>query len=595
MSSFDASDSAVSLRILAILKDAPTVQLMSRTLEQGEHGDRLSVATDLAEGLARTVAESPDVVFVDVSLNKTAGLATVHHVCAVAPNVTVFALAPSEALELGTKALALGGSGLLVLPLSGDELLTCLADVRTRHGERAKLERLAREADRNRVGATLLSRVSEISEARTRRDAAQRLAEVLVAEAGVRQVLVYLSAAEGSRQLMRTAERGEVPEAPAFGEDLDLMEFAQSRGLEVVRLASRREHSGLVLLGGLPVRGPDEELLPLVDLVAAQAATALALIGERERSHRGAMKDPDSSAYTFAYFVDVAGREIDKARRHDRRFALVTLGIEDVPDTDAGERGRASVQLVERVLGAVRDTDVLARVDEREFYLLLPETGGIGAHACRRRIMRQLGALGAPAADRSESLGVSIGVATFPHDGTDLSQLLRVAKHRAEISSQSVVRRLFADYTPLPEMLDLVTWHLADHDAPPDPLAEAFRTLELSPVEVVALTNAVLVEAVRGGAARVVATQRAGVSTGAAVRSALGRDAEQVQVDVVDVAAVPGCADLEVLAVIAEHGSYGLLARAEGNGLSVVHSANPVFADLLIQRLGDAAGVRLID
>jgi hypothetical protein len=68
-----------------------------------------------------------------------------------------------------------------------------------------------------------------------------------------------------------------------------------------------------------------------------------------------------------------------------------------------------------------------------------------------------------------------------------------------------------------------------------------------------------------------------------------------VQVDVVDVASVPGCADLEVLAVVAEHGSYGLLARAEGSVLSVVHSANPIFTDLLIQRLGDAAGVRLID
>ena len=595
MSSLGASASGVPLRVLAILKDAPTAQLMSRVVEHTEHDDQLSIATDLAEGLARTVAETPDVVFVDVSLNKTAGLATVHHVCAVAPNVTVFALAPSEALELGTKALALGGSGLLVLPLSGDELLTCLSDVRTRHGERYTLERLAREADRNRVGATLLSRIAEISEARTRREAAQRLADVLVAEASVRQVLVYLSASEGSRQLMRIAERGEAPEAPAFGEDMELMEFAQSRGLEAVRLASRQEHCGLMLLGGLAVRGPDEELLPLVDLVAAQAATALALIGERERSHRGAMKDPDSSAYTFAYFVDVAGREIDKARRHDRRFALVTLGIEELPDADAGERGRASVQVVERVLGAVRDTDVLARVDEREFYLLLPETGGIGAHACRRRIMRQLGALGAPAVDRSESLGVSIGVATFPHDGTDLSQLLRVAKHRADISSQSVVRRLFASYTPLPEMLDVVTWHLADHDAPADPLAEAFCALELSPVEVVALTSTVLDETLRGGAARVVATQRAGVSTGAAVRSALGRDADQVQVDVVDVAGVPGCADLEVLAVVAEHGSYGLLARAEGEVLSVVHSANPLFTDLLMQRLGEAAGVRLID
>src|SRR5690606_12073550 len=125
-------------------------------------------------------------------------------------------------------------------------------------------------------------------------------------------------------------------------------------------------------------------------LVAGQAATTFALIGEREHSHRGAMKDPSSSAYTFAYFVDVAGREIDKARRHGRRFALATLAVDEEPPVvagaaqPAGAAGPPSVASVERILGAVRDTDVLARVDEREFYLLLPETGGIGAHICRR-------------------------------------------------------------------------------------------------------------------------------------------------------------------------------------------------------------------
>ncbi len=52
------------------------------------------------------------------------------------------------------------------------------------------------------------------------------------------------------------------------------------------------------------------------------------------------MKDPSSSAYTFAYFVDVAGREIDMARRHNRRFALATIGVqfEAVPLADVERR-----------------------------------------------------------------------------------------------------------------------------------------------------------------------------------------------------------------------------------------------------------------
>ena len=589
-----ASAEEVSLRVLAILRDAPTAQLMQRTIGRPGTGDSLSIATDLAEGLARTVAEAPEVVFVDVSLGKNAGLATVHHLCAAVPDVTVYAVASEQSLELGTKALALGSAGLLVLPLSGDELLTCLSEVRTRLGERRQLERLVRETHRNRVGANLLACASEIVEARTRREAAERLADVLRTEASVPTVVVYLCAGEGSRQLMRTAVRGDAPDPPAFGDELELMTFAQQHDLEVIRLASRREHGGLVLLGGVAPPAPGDDALPMIDLVAAQVATGLALIGEREQSQRGAMKDPDSSAYTFAYFVDVAGREIDKARRHDRRFALATLSFEDSGDDTDSTQGPTGVQLVEQVLGAVRDTDVLARVDEGEFYLLLPETGGIGAHSCRRRVMRQLGLFGRTAPPH-QGAWVSIGVATFPHDGTDLSQLLRVAKHRASVSSRSPVQRILPRDVPLGEMLDVLTWHLADTERPEDSPAEAMHALELTPVELAALGNTVLREALRGGGARVVASQRPGVSIGAAVRATVGRDPAGVQMDVVDVSAVAGCADLEVLALVAEHGAYVLLGRVEGGIVNAVHSADPLFADLVIQRLGEATGARLMD
>ena len=42
--------------------------------------------------------------------------------------------------------------------------------------------------------------------------------------------------------------------------------------------------------------------------------------------------------------------------------------------------------MADLILKAVRDTDVLARVDEHEFHLLLPETDGLGAHAFLRRV-----------------------------------------------------------------------------------------------------------------------------------------------------------------------------------------------------------------
>ncbi len=590
----DANGGSSALHVMAIVADPSTVSLMQRALSAA--GDSVSVASDLSEGLARTAAEAPDLVFVDVELGQSAGLAVVHHVRAIAPSVAIYALARPEALELAGQAVALGGSGMLLLPLSGDELLTAVAEVRTRKGERQERARLEREAVLSRRGASLVQRMTEVAEARSRREGAERLAHALLGGASARSVLVYLPAGEGSRQLMRAAAVGEPLEAPSFCDDMELLGFAAQYELEVVRLTLRREHCGLILLGGLPARGPGEDALPLVNVVTAQAATALALIGEREQSNRGAMKDPSSSAYTFAYFVDVAGREIDKARRYGRRFALATLGIGDGPESGRGPSGREpSVEAAERVLGVVRDTDVLARVDESEFYLLLPETGGMGAHTCRRRVMRQLAGPGGLRRGDGRILEVAMGVATFPHDGSDLSQLLRVAKHRAEVSRRSAVRRFALDRLPLGELVDTLFSRHSEAEQERNASIELPRAIELPTMDVVGLAVGTVNEAVRGGGARVVATQRSGMSVGAAVRSALGRDRSDVRFDSVDVTGTPGCEDLEILVIIAEHGTYALVGRSERGQVRALHLADPLFADLVIQRLGDAAGVRLFD
>ena len=98
-----------------------------------------------------------------------------------------------------------------------------------------------------------------------------------------------------------------------------------------MRLKARNVLVGLVMLLSDPTRsspaeGRSASLDGIVRLIATQAATAFALRVERERASSGAlMKDPASSAYSFAYYVDVAGREIDRARRHGRRFSIAHL------------------------------------------------------------------------------------------------------------------------------------------------------------------------------------------------------------------------------------------------------------------------------
>ncbi len=584
----DLAGARHDLNVVAIVSSADAIEIMSRTL--GQSGDRLSVATDLAEGLVRISSQVPDVAFVDVTLGDGAGLAVLHHIRALAPHVTVFALTAAERLGLGVQASALGSAGTLVLPLSGDELLNALSDVRTRLAERDERLRLERVASASARHMSIVEQVAEIAEAATRRDAAERLAELLVGSVGVVLAAVYVPAAEGSRQLMRVAARGGIGDAPSFCDEMELLNHARERNLETLRLALKSEQSGVILLGRTPDGRRAGDVFPLLPLVAAQATTSLALIGAREQSHRGAMKDPSSSAYTFAYFVDVAGREIDMARRHNRRFALATIFVQfERPSTGEVE---PTVLVAEHVLAAVRDTDVLARVDANEFYLLLPETGGLGAHSCRRRVLNELAQRGP--GWPSEALTVTVGVATFPHDGGDLSRLLRVAKQRAEASLKSVVDQLHLDALSLSSLADTLLAQLAVGGAAPRGL-ESPHYIELPAMDLVGLALATVSEAWRAGQARIVATVHPGISMGGAVRAEHGRDGEGLRFDAVDVSELDGCANLDVLCVVAEHASYVLLGRNEGHIVRAVHASDPLLVDLVLRKLSDATDLRLAD
>jgi hypothetical protein len=101
---------------------------------------------------------------------------------------------------------------------------------------------------------------------------------------------------------------------------------------------------------------------------------------------------------------------------------------------------RVRRELTDALLESVRDSDVVARVEDEELYVLLPETGLLGALACRRRIVSRLAAAGGPAS----SLGLDpvVGVAVYPSDGLDLGRLLRASRRRADASRRGVFRRL---------------------------------------------------------------------------------------------------------------------------------------------------------
>ena len=339
--------------------------------------------------------------------------------------------------------------------------LHAVGEVRARlaaEREKARLETDLAAAKRRNV---LMDRVVQLAHGGAHSEVARAIMEALAEVAYARGAALYAAFDPQPRgECVRLASLGTVAgaaaDAPRRGAPAPR---DRARGAQVVPLGIAERLLALVLLeGGDPGRERD------LAAIASLAATVLAFVDAGEVGPRGAARmtlDGRARVYSFGYLQDIAGREIEKAKRHGRRLASACILL----DKESVAKARAELEQV--VLGVVRDTDVLARFDDHEFYLLLPETGALGAHACRRRLLiRAEGDRRArtPASDRrgpvsmrpGRGVPLSIGVAAYPHDGAGLDRLLRAARQRADDGARSAVHTLGLAPMPLAEIIDVL-------------------------------------------------------------------------------------------------------------------------------------------
>ncbi|HET9955587.1 MAG TPA: diguanylate cyclase, partial [Polyangiaceae bacterium] len=323
-------------------------------------------------------------------------------------------------------------------------------------------------------------RIADLSGCATRRKAAEALVPIVQSIFGAGRVLVYLVADAASRPFFRAAGSAITTSDPAFCDEFELLRYARQQGLEVLRLSLPREAVGIVLLDEF------EDDATWVAPLSLAVSLAFSAVWAREQSSRGAMRDASSSVYTLAYFVDVASRGLEVARRHERRFSVAMILID--PALGAGAEVANHLQL------AAASSDIVARADDNEFYVLFPETDGVGAFFAKQRLIERLpGAL---------PYHVSVGAACFPQDGTDVSRLMQRAKLRADAFARAANRYFGMAELTLPVLVDTLL-ALGQSRAETKSFAESLRYLDVSVADARALVLQCAREAVRAGAARV--------------------------------------------------------------------------------------------
>ncbi len=125
--------------------------------------------------------------------------------------------------------------------------------------------------------------------------------------------------------------------------------------------------------------------------------------------------------------------EIERARRHTHEVSLLVVAADDVDDVELrfGDEGIEAVatRLSEVVVRQLRATDVPLREGRTGYWIVLPQTPALDARAAAERVRLSVAAEQlAFAPGELVDLSVSVGVATFPDDGTTNEELVGAAR-----------------------------------------------------------------------------------------------------------------------------------------------------------------------
>ena len=174
----------------------------------------------------------------------------------------------------------------------------------------------------------------------------------------------------------------------------------------------------------------------LMDVLSSSGLVRVPVIleyDELKKIRLNAVTDPLTGLYNRRLFAESFEKELNRARRYGLPLGIVILDLhrfKEVNDKYGHPRGdevlRAAATTLQR---ALRTSDSAFRIGGDEFALLLPQTDATQAIALSRRIETVFAETLLPL-QLSFSVTMDHGVATFPQDGDQSDQLIRVADER---------------------------------------------------------------------------------------------------------------------------------------------------------------------
>ncbi len=168
--------------------------------------------------------------------------------------------------------------------------------------------------------------------------------------------------------------------------------------------------------------GPLESM---ADICAAAIQNAIYFDQVRQLAYRDGL----TGVFNRRFFEARMTEELERARRYRLEFSVLMIDLDDfktLNDEFGHLHGDEALQSICRLfVEQCRKTDLICRFGGDEFAILLPETNHESAVGAAEKLRRVVAGFELPGVTRNVS--VSVGIASYPQDGTTRDEIVKAA------------------------------------------------------------------------------------------------------------------------------------------------------------------------
>lgn len=451
--------------VLIIDSDPLFIRIYKDVLVRAGHTvDSCGSMSQVYETLKRV---SPDVAFIELSLGGGDGVTLGEVIKRRNSSAQIVGLGTTAESRLMSNAARMGVTDYLQKPIEAEFMLATLGRLLDRHRLLSETNRLVEENLRQlaqqrvlRDGFVLLRTLDEgalferILEIATPHTRCQGLALYInrglqLERVGYKGLLAEDALPEALPDMSMLLDSTPQPVVLALDQPLRFGGSAlpkvttpdKARGAMLVFASDGRVDGTLVgtARSGHPFDATDMARMQLLaEVCSVSVANARRFTTEQKKSTRNV----GGRLLSMRFFVEALGKELHKARRYHRRFALLEVVVDNFTLLDKDRKAAVSQAMATLLERLSRDADTVAKSAEHEFLMLLPETDLGGARTVISRI--EEGIANEPLFAEC-SVQPTIGGACFPNDGNDVDALLSCSRQRIEENRASPYRQLALD------------------------------------------------------------------------------------------------------------------------------------------------------